>query len=155
MEIRLVLEHDLIKNEDILKKLIKENLKMNFKSINSLAEPAVNGYNNMIRFIRDGSAIIIGAFENSDLIGFLWAYSRDFLGEQRLFITQIIVGSNARSSGIGKQLLYTLEGIAQEMNIKKIELMATVENEGAIKFYKKNGFTEERIQFEKELRSEH
>lgn len=149
MEIRFVAEDDLIKNEDVLKKLIEENLRINFKCIDNLSELAVNGYNDMIRFIRDGSAIIIGAFESSDLVGFLWAYTRDFLGEQRLYITHIIVGSNVRYSGIGKQLLLTLEGIAQK---KKIELIATVENEGAIKFYKKNGFTEERVQLEKELR---
>lgn len=152
MEIRFVAEDDLIKNEDVLKKLIEENLRINLKCIDNLSELAVNGYNDMIRFIRDGSAIIIGAFESSDLVGFLWAYTRDFLGEQRLYITHIIVGSNVRYSGIGKQLLLTLEGIAQKKNIKKIELIATVENEGAIKFYKKNGFTEERVQLEKELR---
>lgn len=151
IEVRLISEVDLIKNESFLIGLLEDNIRIYFPGVDDLAEYAISGYNNMLRFQRDGSAIIIGAFEKAIVIGFLWAYPREVLGEQRIHIGHIIMNSMARSGGIGKRLLNTLEGIAHDKGIKKFELMATVENEKTMKFYKSNGFIVARVQLEKEL----
>lgn len=151
IEIRLVSEDDLIRYESVLRGLLEDNLRINFPGIVDLTELANSGYNNMQRFHRDGSALLIGAFEGAIIIGFLWAYRREVLGEQSLHIGHIIVDSRARAGGIGTRLLNTLEVIANEKCIKKIELMAAVENEKTMKFYKSNGFIVARVQLEKEL----
>lgn len=151
MEIRRITEDDIINNEMTIKNLIEENYRINFNVSGDLSELACNGYDNMLGFLRDGSAILIGAFDKENLIGFLWAYCRTIMGERKIHITQIIVGSKARGSGIGKQMLQILEGIAFDIDVKKIELMATVENKRTINFYKKNGFLIKRVQMEKNL----
>lgn len=152
IEIRLISEGDLIRNEGIIKDLLEDNFQINFPYIDDLDELVVKGYNNMLCFKRDGSAIIIGAFEGMVIMGFLWAYKRKVLGEQKLHIDHIIMNAMARSGGIGTRLLNTLERLASEEGIKKFELMTTVENEKTMKFYKTNGFVTVRVQLEKELR---
>lgn len=152
IEIRLISEEDLIRNECVLIGLLEDNMRINFSAVNDFAELVNSGYNNMLRFQSDGSAILIGAFKGVSILGFLWAYRREVLGEQRLHIGHIIVNSMVRSGGIGTRLLDTLEGIANEKGIKKLELMTTVQNEKTMHFYKSNGFVTVRVQLEKELR---
>ncbi len=151
IEIRLISEDDLISNESVFIGFLEDNFRINFPDIDDLAKLANIGYNNMLGFKRDGSAILIGAFEGMAIIGFLWAYTRELLGEQRLHIAHIIVDSKTRSGGIGTRLMNRLEGIANEKGIKKFELMTTLENEKTMKFYKSNGFVTVRVQLEKEL----
>jgi len=105
----------------------------------------------MLRFLNDGSAILIGAFKGAAIVGFLWAYRREVFGEQRLHVGHIIVSSMERSGGIGTRLLNSLEVIAGEKGIRKLELMTTAANEKTMKFYKSNGFVTVRVQLEKEL----
>jgi ribosomal protein S18 acetylase RimI-like enzyme len=155
IEIRFILNEDLIINKSILLYLLEENLRINFPNIKNLTELAKRGYENILRFQSDGSAILIGAFKGETIIGFLWAYQREVLGEQRLHIDHIIVDSKDRSCGIGTRLLNTLEGIANEKGLKKIELMTTVANEKTMKFYNLNGFVTVRVQLEKELGEPH
>jgi len=151
IDIKYISEDDLIRNESVLISLLEDNLRINFSTINDLTGFAINGYKNMVYFKRDGSAILIGAFKGSAIIGFLWAYKREILGEKRIHIRDIVVTSKVRSSGIGSKLLNALENFAREKCIKKIELMETVDNEKTMKFYKSNGFSTVRIQLEKEL----
>lgn len=108
-------------------------------------------YNNMINYIEDGSAIIIGAFEEKKLTGFIWAYKVLVNNETRFHINYFIVNEKNRNSGIGKKLMDEICVIAKENNIKKIELMVTTKNEGAINFYKKQNFEVERIKLCKEI----
>ena len=150
IEIRLISEDDLIRNESVLTNLLEDNLRINFHNID-LTELVNSGYNNMLQFQRDGSAILIGAFEGVTIIGFLWSYLREVMGEQRVHIGHLIVDSRSRSEGIGTKLMNTLEGIANEKGIKKFELMTTVENDKTMKFYRSNGFVTVRVQLEKEL----
>lgn len=151
IEIRLISEADLHSNEEILKKLFLENFRINFPDLELSSCISDDGYINMLRFQKDGSAILIGAFIGMNIIGFLWAYSREFLGEKRLHIAHVIISDVNRSMGIGGKLLNSLEKIAKEMNIKKIELITSNANKEAIKFYQKNNFDVTRVQLEKEL----
>lgn len=151
IQIRLISKEDLIRNESVLKGLLEDNLRINFPVVDDLAQFINSGYDNMICFEHDGSAILIGAFKGMTIIGFLWAYQREVLGEQRLHIGHIVVDLKARTSGVGTGLLKALESIANEKGIKRIELMTTLENSKAMNFYKSNGFMTVRVQLEKEL----
>jgi lipopolysaccharide/colanic/teichoic acid biosynthesis glycosyltransferase/ribosomal protein S18 acetylase RimI-like enzyme len=156
VEIRFISIEELIRNHTSIIELLKDNLLINFpyvkEDIKELDALAKVGYNKMLRFQQDGSAILLGAFEEGKIIGFLWAYPSEVLGEKRLHIVHFIVNSSARSEGIGTKLLSLLENIASEKEIKKFELMATVENVNTMKFYKSKGFVTVRVQLEKELR---
>jgi ribosomal protein S18 acetylase RimI-like enzyme len=151
IQIRLISKEDLIRNESVLKGLLEDNLRINFPVVDDLAQFIHSRYNNMICFEHDGSAILIGAFKGMTIVGFLWAYQKEVLGEQRLHIGQIVVDLDARLSGIGTRLLKALESIANEKSIKRIELMTTIENSKAMNFYKSNDFAIVRVQLEKEL----
>jgi ribosomal protein S18 acetylase RimI-like enzyme len=152
IEVRLISVEDLIENKNFMIDLLEDNLNINFPNMSNLSKYAINGYNDMLRFKKDNSAILIGAFDNDEkIIGFIWAYTREILGERRVHIGHIVVNSEVRSGGIGSKLLKCLEDYSIRENIKKIDLMTTFENEKTMKFYKANGFSIVRVQLEKEL----
>jgi len=126
-------------------------MRINLPGVEDPAELAGTGYDDMVRFHQDGSAVLIGAFEESVVVGLLWAYRRDVLGERRIHIGHVIVESTARSNGIGARLLRRLEDVATAEGIKSLELMTTIANEKAIGFYEANGFVAARVQLEKKL----
>ncbi|MDF0727056.1 GNAT family N-acetyltransferase [Cytobacillus sp. S13-E01] len=151
IEVRLISVEDLVENKIFLINLLEDNLKINFPNMSNLTEYAINGYDDMLRFKKDNSAILIGAFDKEKIIGFLWAYTREILSERRIHIGHIVVNSEVRSGGIGSKLLKCLEDYSIRVNIKKIDLMTTLENEKTMKFYKENGYSIVRVQLEKEL----
>jgi ribosomal protein S18 acetylase RimI-like enzyme len=151
IEVRLISEENLINNKKYLIDLLEDNLKINFPDLTNLTKYAMNGYDDMLRFKKDDSAILIGAFDKEKVIGFIWAYKREIFGERRIHIGHIVVSSEVRAGGIGSKLVKCLEDYSIHNNIKKIDLMTTLENEKTLKFYKAKGFSMVRVQFEKEL----
>ena len=147
MIIRKITIKDIINNEMELKVLLKEILEIKFeKCENKLLEV----YNNMERFVEDGSAILIGAFEKEKVIGFIWAYK---IKEKTYHINYFAVNKNNRRLGVGQKLLDKLYEIAKENKIGIIELFVEAHNENAIKKYKKNEFEEKYIKMEKNMGS--
>lgn len=106
-------------------------------------------YENMQKFIEDGSAILIGAFEDNKIIGFIWAYE---IKEKTYHVNYYAVNVNNRKLGIGQKLLDELYKIAKQNGIEKIELLVEAHNEIAIKKYRNNGFEEKYIKMEKKCR---
>ncbi|MGB4660428.1 MAG: GNAT family N-acetyltransferase [Mobilitalea sp.] len=151
IEIRLITEADLIENREKIIDLLEENLKINFPTLNNLKNYAISGYEDMLCFSQDKTAILIGAFDRKTTIGFLWAYKRTLLGEDRIHLDHIVVDATIRAVGIGSRLLRVLEEIAIDKGILKIELMTTIENENTMRFYKSKGFSTTRVLLEKEL----
>lgn len=151
IEIRSLSENDILSNKQIIIALLIENYNINFPEKSDLKKYADNSYIDLIKFIEDKTAILIGAFKNDKLVGFLWAYRRDVLGDKRMHIDHIIVDSQNRSKGIGKELLNNLEKIAIRENIYIIDLMTTFNNIETMNFYKNNGYILKRVQFEKQL----
>lgn len=143
MIIRKIEVQDVENNERELKHLLEEVLEMKFGKCES---KILEVYNNMIIFIEDGSAILIGAFEGDKIIGFIWAY---LIRENTYHINYFAVDKNNRSLGIGQKLLDKLYEIAKQNNIKNIELLVEVNNEKAIEKYKNNDFKEKYIKMEK------
>ena len=145
MIIRKVQEQDVKNNEQELKLLLREMLELKFEKCEDKIEEV---YNNMKRFIEDGSAILIGAFEKNKVIGFIWAY---IIKENAYHINYFAVDKEKRSLGIGQKLLDRLYEIAKENEIETIELLVEAHNEKAIKKYKNNDFQEKYIKMEKKM----
>lgn len=59
-----------------------------------------------------------------------------FVGMQDNYLAGIFVDKNARSKGIGKQLLEYIKGIHQEFTLSVYK-----ENKGAVNFYEREGLT--------------
>ena len=108
-------------------------------------------FNNMKNFIKDKSAIIIGAFKQNRLLGFIWGYKITVYNEKRIHINYFIVNELYRKKGIGSKLIESLYKKAKNDKILKIELMVTSNNEEAIKFYQNQGFNEERVKLCKKI----
>jgi len=64
-----------------------------------------------------------------------------FVKREWLLISIIAVDNDYKRQGIGKKLLDKLYDWAKANNITDVELTVFAFNESAIKFYKKNGFT--------------
>jgi len=145
MEIRKVEIQDIKNNEKELKILFKEMLELKFGKCESKIEEV---YKNMEKFIEDGSAIIIGAFEDNRILGFIWCYE---IRKKTYHINYFAVDENYRSLGIGQKLLDQLYEIAKENKIELLELLVEASNSKAIKKYKNNEFTEKYIKMEKQI----
>lgn len=145
MIIRRVELQDVESNEKKIKILLGEVLELKFgKCENKVLEV----YNNMKNFIEDGSAIIIGAFEKNEIIGFIWTYE---IREKTYHINYFAVDKNKRCFGIGQQLLDRLYEIAKKNKIDLIELLVESNNYKAIKKYESNYFEKKYIKMEKKL----
>lgn len=59
-----------------------------------------------------------------------------FVGMQDNYLAGIFVDKDARSNGIGKQLLEYIKGIRQEFTLRVYK-----ENKGAVNFYEREGLT--------------
>lgn len=151
IDVRFINEEDLNRDKENLIELLEDNIKINLPNIINFTKYAIENYEDMLRFKKNDSAILIGAFYNEKIVGFIWAHKREVYGDSRLHIGHIVVNSKVRSGGIGTKLLNYLENYSIRENIKKIDLMATLANENTMKFYKANGFSIVRVQLEKEL----
>ena len=129
-------------------KEIKEYLKETLNQNNIICDTAFvdKTYKDMKDFIEDESAIIICAFDNDKLLGFIWGYEREVNENKRIHINYFIVNSNYRKQGIGKRLIEKIYKIAKNRNIAKIELMVTAQNKEAVDFYKKQKINKGRIE---------
>jgi ribosomal protein S18 acetylase RimI-like enzyme len=108
--------------------------------------------NEIYDYLESGKAILIGAFENDKLIGFLWAYQRIFLEECRIYINSLIISDTYRGKGIGKLLVNELEKKARALKIPAIDVSTATFKKNTIKFYTDIGFEPERIQLRKPLK---
>jgi Acetyltransferases len=66
-------------------------------------------------------------------------------------INELVVDSDYRNIGIGKELIDYAIKKARDKKMDEIEVGVMKENDGAIRFYKKNGFDEEYLLLGKEF----
>ena len=151
IQIKPFSEDTFLNNEETLIALLKENMDINFPEIPIDINYVIETYNKMFGYHKDGSAILIGAFLGSRLVGFIWAYKKDFFTKRTLHVREIVVHSKARSCGIGEKLLLEIENIAIEEGIDSLDLMCSIHNKKAAKFYVRIGFIPKRYHFEKRL----
>ncbi len=151
MIIRELTEEDLKEFRSEITKFIYENLTINLPFIKERKELADEKYFDIVKYKQDGSAILYGAIEER-LTGFMWAYERNVFGEKRLHLEHLVVSENVRGGGIGSKLIEKLYEEALRRQVSKVELLTTAENGNAVNFYKKHGYSIERVQMELEVR---
>ena len=111
---------------------------------------AESKYEDLLLYTTEKKAIVYGAVEENELIGFIWAYKYPFRDDQsRLYISFRHIDEKYRNMHIGRQLLYEVENYAKKIEMHTIYLHAEACNTGAVKFYQRNGYDVERIQLVK------
>lgn len=99
----------------------------------------------VVYLVEDGDEVIgfalaviepVGDFRNIDNfceIDFMW------------------VDEDRRGQGIGKDLISNVEGWCKEKGVKRMRIVASAGNDGAIKLYRSSGFEDHDIGLEKDL----
>lgn len=134
MKIKLLDKKDILENY--------KDIEILFRNFNLLNMEEV--IKKLIDFLEIEMCTCLGAYQNDKLIGFLWAFKREFAGERRYHINYFSVKKEKHNQGIGKLLLSELKKIAEKEKIKKIDLNVDIDNKKAKWFYKKNRFKEEK-----------
>ncbi|MBE7082323.1 MAG: GNAT family N-acetyltransferase [Clostridiales bacterium] len=75
----------------------------------------------------------------------------DFKAPKRGRVSELIISKNARSCGIGKQLLSHAEDYLKQVDCKDVLVEVFAYNEKAIKFYEKNGFHTRMVEMTKKF----
>ena len=102
-------------------------------------------------YIEDGSAIVSGAFDNENLIGFSWAYELSIFGERRVHIDMIGVNQEYRKQGVARKLIDIQIEEIKKRNINILEAMTTKANSNSYNWFRSMGFKDERIKVRKDL----
>lgn len=102
-------------------------------------------------YIEDGSAIVSGAFDNENLIGFSWAYELSIFGERRVHIDMIGVNQEYRKQGVARNLIDIQIEEIKKRNINILEAMTTKANSNSYNWFRSMGFKDERIKVRKDL----
>lgn len=113
------------------------------------AEEKIGGF---ISHLENNECIAFRAFEDEQMIGFIWAYEHKFREENRMYISEIRVKESYRRRGLGRTFLQLVEEKAKELGISALYLHAEANNPAANCFYQSLGYAEERIQYRKEIR---
>ena len=144
--------NDLVVNKEILLELLIDTYEINFQKTREqckcICEEKLESMNN---YVKQGSAIILGAIIDNELVGFLWLYKHDYWGEPRLHINQIAVRIRYRGKGIGKSLIEEAEKQAKYLDVHTIDLFVSENNMQALVMYDKLGFKTERRYLKKNL----
>lgn len=128
-----------------------ENVRSNAFYSHYTYDEAYEKIGSLIDHLRDCTATVFGAFEDDELIAFIWAYVHHFREENRMYVSEIRVKEEYRKLGIGNQMLRLAEEKARELGIGAMYLHTEANNPEAIEFYKAAGYCEERIQMRKEI----
>lgn len=115
---------------------------------------AIKYCNDMVQFKKDGSAILLGAWEGEYLIGFHWGYQLTVSGKRRIHSYFNAIEPDYRGQRIGSRFFRKLEEIAISKGIDEIEAMCTYANKVAVNYHLNNGFEIERVKVVKKLKGE-
>lgn len=132
---------------DLLNMIFKENISQDFND--NLVEIYIKS---LPQYINDGSAIVIGAFDNNQLIGFHWCYYLDVFGERRVHSYFVGINSKYQGKGIASKMLREIENIAKSNGVFIIESMVTYNNKNALAFHQNKGFEIERLKMKRILK---
>lgn len=105
----------------------------------------------LIAHLETHTCICYGAFENDEIIAYIWAYPHPFREETRMYVNELHVREHFRGRGIGTALLNRVEAWAKEAGFPALYLHAEAGNPDAVRFYESTGFIPERIQFRKDI----
>ena len=100
------------------------------------------------KYLSEGTNTVIVAEENNQIVGvaLLSIKNYDHNGPtknlQTVFLDTIVVTSSYQQNGVGKELLIEIEKLAKQMSCNAIKINAAIENNDALKFYKKLDYKE-------------
>ena len=105
--------------------------------------------------IRSKSNIFFVMEDDNKIVGFIdgnvpddeWWYK-----EKVAYINHLCVDSSYRKKDVATKLMSEFEKVAKEIGAKDIRLLAFPNNKPAVSFYKKNGFTEYSIYYNKVIK---
>ncbi|MGE4133320.1 MAG: GNAT family N-acetyltransferase [Bdellovibrionales bacterium] len=80
-----------------------------------------------------------------------YRYLSDFVRGRHLYVDDLVSTESMRSQGLGAELLQYAEGLAKENGCKSLRLCTGVENERAMTFYERNGWTKRSVAYTKKL----
>lgn len=153
MEIRRI-NYDICKmNKEKISNIIYKSVKNSLYTDSFTVESAVHKCEELEEYLKDDRAISYGAFDGTDLIGFVWAYNYPFRDDKnRLYVSIVYVDELYRGKSIGSKLLECVEEYARGNNYSSLFLHTEGHNFAAQGFYKSLGFSIERLQLEKKIR---
>lgn len=135
-------------------RFIFESVKGSAYEESYLISDAEEKYEEMLIYISERKAIVLGVIEDEKFAGMVWGYTYPFRDDKlRMYISILHVDESLRGQGIGGILMEQMEKEALKSGYKSLFLHAEAFNTGAIKFYERIGFQPERIQMVKRIPS--
>lgn len=113
---------------------------------------AANKINDLIGYVKEDKAVVVGYFVNRNLVGFMWVFPYKYGYGERYRINAIVVFPEYRNMRIASKLFEFMESILCE-NKKPLYTHVDVVNSNAYRFYKSHGMEEENYQMIKRIRS--
>jgi GNAT superfamily N-acetyltransferase len=97
----------------------------------------------------DGYELI--AIEENEIVIAVMGYRilYDFVRGKHIYIDDLISTEQARSRGLGVELLLYAENVAKELNCNGLRLCTGLDNERGMKFYERNGWIQRAIAYTK------
>lgn len=105
----------------------------------------------LIGHLNTNTCVAYGAFDDNEIVGYIWAYPHPFREEERMYINEMSVKKEYRRRGIGKRMIGLIEEKAKELGLPALYFHAEASSLDAICFHESMGYTQERIQFRKEI----
>jgi ribosomal protein S18 acetylase RimI-like enzyme len=100
---------------------------------------------------RDGYEIV-AIEEKGEIIAVMgYRFLFDYVRGKHVYIDDLVCAENARSKGLGAELLKLAEEIAAESDCKTLRLCTGVENQRGMKFYERNGWLQRAFAYTKKL----
>lgn len=95
---------------------------------------------------------IVAIEENEKILAVMgYRFLSDFVRGKHVYVDDLVSTENARSRGLGAELLTFAEAVAKETGCKSLRLCTGIENERAIKFYDRNAWTKRAFAFTKKM----
>ena len=132
-----------------IEKLFNTSVKINFPETEVDSFYGKNKCEDVIKFLKNSSAIVFAAIEDDKLAGWIWCHEILRMNTKRIHIAEIAVADDWQRQGVGCLLLKEVERYAVDNDYKEIDLLVTASNGVAVKFYEKDDFKPERYLMKK------
>lgn len=107
--------------------------------------------NNLIDLLENPNEILFVIEKNKNIIGYAALQIKDKTTKS-IWLDEIIIDDNYKNNGYGKRLIDEISKFAKENECQRIELNCWSFNDGALKFYDKLGFKQQRVILEREVK---
>jgi len=139
---------DLDKFKNEIKELIKQVWLVSFPNFKLEQDFLEERLSKIRQYLENDEGIIVGAFENNTIIGYIWFFKTD---SKRLHINEFVVSNRFRGEGIGTMLMAEVYKVAEKFGINQIELKVSDSNKNAVEFYQHKNFEIERYLLVKKI----